>query len=105
MIRGNLDLLLLATLRSGPAHGYAIIEDLRTRSSGVLDFAEGTVYPALNRLAREGLLKDEWSEGTGRRRRVYHLTAKGEAALQIGREDYRRHAGAVNEILLGGGSC
>lgn len=105
MVRGNLDLLLLAALRSGPAHGYAIIEELRTRSDGVLDLAEGTVYPALNRLARAGLLKDEWSKDTGRRRRVYHLTPKGEAALQEGREDYRRHSGAMNEILLEGGSC
>src|SRR5437762_303274 len=60
-LRGHLDLLLLATLRDdGPAHGYAIIASLRERSLGAFDLPEGTVYPALYRLERDGLVDSEW---------------------------------------------
>ena len=49
-LKGNLDLLLLSVLSSGPAHGYAIISALRDRSGGTFDLPEGTIYPALHRL-------------------------------------------------------
>ena len=75
MLKGHLDLLLLATLRTGPAHGYAIIEDVRRRSLGTFDLPEGTVYPALHRLEQAGLLASCWSSEAGRRRRVYDLSA------------------------------
>ena len=101
MVRGNLDLLLLAALQPRPAHGYAIIEELRERSGGELDFAEGTVYPALHRLEQSGLLEHEWSTASGRRRRVYELTPRGQAALEEGREDYRRQVGAMKAVLGG----
>jgi DNA-binding PadR family transcriptional regulator len=74
-------MLVLAALQSGPCHGYAVIESLRERSGGVFDLPEGTVYPALHRLEKQGLLASRWSSGTGRRRRVYRLTAAGKAAL------------------------
>ena len=80
-LKGHLDLLLLAALRPGPAHGYAIIEELRRRSGGTFDLPEGTIYPALHRLERQGLLESEWSEASGRRRRVYRLTRRGQRAL------------------------
>ena len=66
-LRGHLDLLLLAALRPGPAHGYAIIEELRRRSGGTFDLPEGTIYPALHRLERQGLIESEWSDASGRR--------------------------------------
>lgn len=80
-LKGHLDLLLLAALRPGPAHGYAIIEELRRRSGGTFDLPEGTIYPALHRLERQGLLESEWSDASGRRRRVYRLTRRGKRAL------------------------
>ena len=68
--RGQLDLLLLSAVSSGPAHGYRMIERLRERSEGAFDLREGTVYPALHRLERDGLLESRWADDAPRRRRV-----------------------------------
>ena len=73
-LKGNLDLLLLSVLASGPTHGYAIISALRDRSEGTFDLPEGTIYPALHRLEDAGLLASTWAQAEGRRRRVYGLT-------------------------------
>jgi DNA-binding PadR family transcriptional regulator len=59
MLKGHLDLLLLAVLLPRPAHGYAIIEGLRRASGGTFDLPEGTVYPALHKLELDGLLSSE----------------------------------------------
>ena len=80
-LKGHLELLLLAALRPGPAHGYAIIEQLKQRSGGTFDLPEGTIYPALHRLEHQGLIESEWSQASGRRRRVYRLTRRGQRAL------------------------
>ena len=100
-LKGHLDLLLLATLRSGPAHGYAIIEELKHSSSGAFDLPEGTVYPALHRLERQGLIKSEWSTATGRRRRVYRLARKGERALGEKAEAWGRFSRGMAGALEG----
>jgi DNA-binding PadR family transcriptional regulator len=96
---GHLDILLLAALRSGPLHGYAIIDHIRSTSAQRFDYAEGTVYPALHRLADAGLLASDWSDADGRKRRVYALTAKGEAALAAERTEWKRFAGGVQAVL------
>lgn len=75
-------MLLLASLRTGPAHGYGVINDLKRRSQGAFDLQEGTIYPALHRLERNGLVESEWSIENGRRRRVYMLTPAGRRTLQ-----------------------
>jgi PadR family transcriptional regulator PadR len=81
-LRGHLDLLILVALRRiEPAHGYVLIARLREQSDGAFDLPEGTVYPALHRLERDGLVSSEWSTDTPRRRRVYRLTAAGGAAI------------------------
>lgn len=98
-LKGHLDLLLLSVLAAGPAHGYAIIAALRARSEGTFDLPEGTVYPALHRLAAAGLLASDWSDADGRKRRVYALTAKGEAALSAERTEWRRFATGVQGVL------
>jgi PadR family transcriptional regulator PadR len=98
-LKGHLDGLVLATLQDGPLHGYAVIEELRGRSDGAFDLAEGTVYPVLHRLEAEGLLTSAWSSPMGRRRRVYRLTRRGRTALSRRREEWRRFAGAVEAVL------
>jgi PadR family transcriptional regulator len=100
-LRGHLDLLLLGALEVGPSHGYAAIERLRERSGGVFDYPEGTIYPALHRLERDGLLRSRWSAADGRRRRVYALTRRGAADLERGRGAWREFARAV-ELVVGG---
>jgi transcriptional regulator len=99
MVNGQLDPLILATIAAEPAHGYAIMQHLRQRSDGAFDLAEGTIYPALHRLERDGLLASSWSAESGRRRRVYRLTRAGRAALSTRRRDWTRFARAVEAVL------
>ena len=98
-VTGYLDPVVLAVIASGPLHGYAIIEELKTRSGGELDLPEGTVYPALHRLERRGLLKSAWSRGEGRRRRVYRLTASGRRELEARAREWRTFARVVDGVL------
>jgi DNA-binding PadR family transcriptional regulator len=100
-VRGHLDGLVLAVLASGPAHGYALIELLRERSGGFFELPEGSVYPALHRLERAGLVESGWSEAGGRRRRVYDLTARGRRAVTQRRREWRSFAAAVDAIWQG----
>ncbi|MDP9074306.1 MAG: helix-turn-helix transcriptional regulator [Actinomycetota bacterium] len=102
-LKGHLDLLLLATVGDGALHGYAVVEELRRRSDGAFDLPEGTVYPALHRLEAAGLLASEWSASSGRRRRVYRLTTRGGTALATRDDEWRRFAGAVTNVVEGGG--
>jgi DNA-binding PadR family transcriptional regulator len=98
-LKGHLDSMILAVLAAGPAHGYAVIEQLRRRSGGVFDLPEGTVYPALHRLEEDGLLTSSWATANGRRRRVYTLTRRGRAALGKRRGDWRLFSQAVDGVL------
>ena len=99
VLKGHLDLLLLATLAAGPAHGYRVVDELRERSAGAFDLSEGTVYPALYRLERAGLLSSRWATVGGRRRRVYSLTRKGRRALTDRRHDWLSFAAAVRGVV------
>jgi transcriptional regulator len=101
VLKGHLDLLLLAAVQGHPAHGYAIAETLRARSNGTFKLPDGTLYPALHRLERAALLTSRWSEATGRRRRVYQLTAKGERTLARQHAEWRDFARAVHAIVGG----
>ena len=101
LLKGHLDTLLLAVLERGPQHGYAVIETLRAGSGGALDLATGTVYPALHRLERAGLIASDWQTVNGRRRRAYQLTTAGRAALHEQRAVWERFSGAVTALLSG----
>jgi DNA-binding PadR family transcriptional regulator len=98
-VKGQLDALILATVDAGPAHGYAVGQLLRDRSDGAFDLPEGTIYPALHRLERDGLLASDWSLEAGRRRRVYRLTRTGKNALGARRSEWSAFAGAVQAVL------
>ena len=98
-LNGQLDPLILATVAEEPAHGYAILQRLKERSSGAFDLAEGTIYPALHRLERDGLLSSSWSTGSGRRRRVYSVTRTGASALEVRRREWKRFAGAIEAVM------
>jgi DNA-binding PadR family transcriptional regulator len=98
-LKGHLDTLILAVLRDMPLHGYAVIEELRRRSEGAFDLAEGTLYPVLHRLEADGLLTSAWSEASGRRRRVYRLTRRGRSALERRRDEWVGFVLAVDAVL------
>jgi DNA-binding PadR family transcriptional regulator len=100
-IKGHLELLLLAIVADRPAHGYAVITELASRTGGALQLAEGTVYPALHRLESAGALTSLWVSINGRRRRVYKLTADGRKALIRQRGDWHAFASAVGAVLGG----
>lgn len=99
VLKGHLDLLLLATVADEPAHGYLVVERLKERSGGALDLAEGTVYPALYRLERRGLLASDWDTASGRKRRVYRLTERGRGALAEKRDEWREFSQVVRAVL------
>ncbi|MGN8027881.1 PadR family transcriptional regulator [Microbacterium sp. 22242] len=97
-LRGNLEMLILATLARGSAHGYALAEALRTASGGRFDVPEGSLYPALHRLERGGAISSEWVHD-GRRRRVYAITAVGAAQLQDEKTAWQRFAEGIASTL------
>jgi PadR family transcriptional regulator PadR len=98
-LKGHLDLLLLSVLSRGSGHGYEVITRLRDRSDGTFELPEGTVYPALHRLEEAGLLASAWDVVAGRRRRIYRLTAAGEAALAEHSQQWREFSGSVARVL------
>src|SRR4051794_13141014 len=99
VLKNHLELLALTALTDGPGHGYAIIGAIRARSGGEFELLEGSLYPALHRLERDGLVSSSWSQVGGRRRRVYKLTRKGRAVFQEQERDWRRFERAMNLVL------
>src|SRR5882724_4245345 len=103
MLKGHLDMIVLAALSAaGSAHGYAIIEEIKRRSGGAFDLPEGTIYPALHRLQQAGLLTSRWvTAESGRRRRVYALTRRGERAFDERRAVWEQFSAAIGDLLGG----
>jgi DNA-binding PadR family transcriptional regulator len=98
-LRGRLDGMVLAVLERHPMHGYAVIEALSERSGGRLSVPTGTVYPALRRLERAGLLHGEWGEVDGRRRRTYRLTEAGLRSLAEERDHWSAFANLISQVM------
>jgi PadR family transcriptional regulator PadR len=102
ILKGHLDMIVLAALAAGPAHGYGIIQEIRRRSAGAFDLPEGTIYPVLHRLEKAGHLSSRWAEAnSGRKRRVYSLTRQGSRALADRRAGWDRFSDAVRGMLGG----
>ena len=100
VLKGHLDMIVLAALEAAPAHGYAIIEEIRRRSGGAFDLPEGTVYPVLHRLETSQLLASHWEKSPiGRRRRVYSLTKHGSASLAARRTSWVQFSSAIEALL------
>lgn len=102
LLTGQIDLLLLALVARGPLHGYAIIEQLRRSSRGSFDLPEGTVYPALYRLERLGLLKSDPQRFSGRTRRTYRVTRAGLTTLRHRTVAWRELVRSMESVLRGG---
>lgn len=102
MLKGHLDMIVLAALVGGPAHGYGIIQEIKRRSGGAFDLPEGTIYPALHRLEKAGYLASRWTMAdSGRKRRVYKLTRRGERALSDHRALWQRFTDAIGGLFGG----
>src|SRR5712691_10007650 len=106
MLKGHLDMIVLAALSARPAHGYAVIEEIRRKSGEAFDLPEGTIYPALHRLEQAGLLASRWvTAESGRRRRVYALTRRGDRALAERRAVWKQFSDAIGGLLGGTRPC
>jgi transcriptional regulator len=100
LLQGTLDLLILRTLRLGPAHGHAIVKAIESGSNDVLLVEQGSLYPALHRLIARGWITfDEGTSENNRRAKFYRLTAKGRKQLDIETGRWDKLAGAIARIL------
>ena len=99
-LRGSLDLLALKTLSLAPMHGWGISLRIQQISEGVLDVNQGSLYPALQRLEKEGLITSEWgTTDNNRRARYYRLTAAGRRTLDAEVESWRRFAAGLELVI------
>jgi transcriptional regulator len=97
--KGTLPTLILETLEHRPSHGYRIAQRIKERSRGVLDFKEGTLYPALHKLENEGHVQSYEGVEKGRPRRYYRITKSGRGMLVKDRAEWRQLSRAVTLIL------
>lgn len=99
-LRGSLDLLILKTLSLCPMHGWGISQRVQQISKGVLEVNQGSLYPALQRLEKAGLVTSDWdTTDNNRRARYYRLTATGRRALGVELENWRRFADGLEAVL------
>jgi PadR family transcriptional regulator len=100
LLQGTLDLLILRTLRHGPAHGHAIAKAIERGSADVLQVEQGSLYPALHRLIKRGWIAfDEGTSENNRRAKFYRLTARGRKRLEVETSRWDRLARAIARIL------
>jgi transcriptional regulator len=98
--QGTLDLLILRTLALEPQHGWAISERVQQLSSAALQIPQGSLYPALHRLERRGLITARWGTSEhNRRAKYYELTARGRRRLEAGQTAWRKMIAAVASVL------
>lgn len=100
LLQGTLDLLILRILQNSTMHGWAISERIQQISENALRVNQGSLYPALHRLERQGWIKAETGTSElGRRARFYKLTAAGKRRLQVEQENWQKMVGAIGRIL------
>ncbi len=99
-LRGSLDLLVLKTLSLQPMHGWGISQRIQQMSKGILEVNQGSLYPALQRLEKAGVIASEWgTTDNNRRARYYRITASGRKALGDELESWRRFAAGLEAVL------
>ncbi len=100
LIKGSSESLLLCLVGQQPMYGYQILKELERRSQGYFKFKEGTLYPALHRLEKAGLILGKWQMlPSGRQRRYYFITDKGHRLLVAKRSQWQDFAAAMNLII------
>ena len=100
LLQGTLDMLVLKSLQIGPMHGWGITERIESGSRNVLELNQGSLYPALYRLEKQGFIRSEWNvTENNRRARYYTLTPAGRRQLAAERAKWERLSSAVNLVL------
>jgi transcriptional regulator len=101
VLQGTLDLLVLKALSLAPLHGWGISQRIQQLSRDALQIGQGSLYPALYRLERKGLVKSEWgTTENNREAKYYRLSAAGQRALSDEMSDWRRFVSAVDLVLV-----
>lgn len=99
LLKGTADTLVLSTFSEGEKYGYQVVKELERRSEGFFQLKEGTLYPILHRLEKQGLLQARWETmPNGSERRYYSLTAKGERILADKLDEWQTFARAVGRV-------
>jgi PadR family transcriptional regulator PadR len=102
---GALEMMILRTLKRQPLHGYALVQHIRRTSNDLLQIEEGSLYPALQRLLKDELVKAEWGiSSTNRRVRIYKLTAAGSKHLEREVSNFERMLDGITRVLARGES-
>jgi PadR family transcriptional regulator PadR len=100
LLRGTLTTLVLSVLGREPLYGYEIAKEIRERTGGLLHLKEGSLYPSLHWMEREGFLSPKWVDAErGPRRKYYHLTRKGRTVLAKRRSKWQQFRDAVDTIV------
>ena len=100
LMRSSAELVILTLLREQPMYGYQILVSLGQRGNGQFQFKQGTLYPLLYRLERGGLIRAKWiTPASGKKRKVYSLTADGRRVQQSRSDEWRKFTTSVNAIL------
>ena len=100
--KGVLELGILKLLNSNDHYGYSLIQDIKQKTSGVIELKDGTLYPILYRLEDQGKIESYWqtsSEGRGKPRKYYRITSKGEEAFVEMLQDYQKISDAFQNLL------
>jgi DNA-binding PadR family transcriptional regulator len=104
-LRGHLATMVLSVLEHDETHGFEVLRRLEQKGCGLLRLREGSLYPALYRLEKQGMLKARWeageSERRGPRRRLYRITPKGRRMLQVGRDEWSLFSSVIGSIVTG----
>ncbi len=101
LLKGSTDAMLLCLINSKPMYGYQIIKEFEKKSNGYFQFKGGTLYPALHRLEKTGLVKANWEKQPGsQKRRYYYITERGQEALSEKMVIWRGFSRAVDLIML-----
>ena len=101
LVQGTLDMLILRTLRVGSAHGHQIAKHIQRTTDGVLQVEHGSLYPAVQRLERKGLISGKWELAKDRNRefKYYRLTAAGRKRLLLEESKWKRLAAAIAQVM------
>src|ERR1700752_840173 len=100
ILQGTLDMLILKAVSLGPLHGYGILLRIQQISKEALQVPQGSLYPALYRLEHRGWIAAQWGESDNKRKaKYYSLTAAGRKQLQTERQEWKRLAGAIADVL------
>ena len=99
LVKGNALLLILSCLARQPMHGYGIVKEMRQLSEDYFVMGEGTLYPHLHQLERDGFVEGYWESAGGRERKLYRITESGVTALVRKKREWDKFEANVNRVL------